>query len=405
MPLTVTISGTYCSPMALPLSGVSLEFETLYNSSQTQVRTDACVVTEEGGSYSIDLVPNSYKVRERDSAGWAKELGIIQIFSDSQPGTLNEYLTSFTPDQAQPDILAEMEELLAETKQVASNAGINPCGTYDETTQYVLNDLVAFQGSQYRATAEVQGISPPASPWELFVSQGDKGEKGERGEQGFKGEKGDTGQQGEVGPQGDIGPQGEKGEQGVQGVQGLPGEKGDKGDTGEQGLQGEVGPQGEQGPQGETGPQGEPGQKGDAGSVTSVSGITPDASGDVHLTGSTGRFLNPKTPTTYTPTAEFLIETAYIHLDSADFTVDLTGIEAANNAGALDDGYTLRLVLGTNNAARTVTFQTNGYVNWTDGSLKKSPVLQLASRSYTYLLQVMAVARAPLFVVQIYPAA
>lgn len=174
MSLTINISGIYCDPVAHPIAGIVLEFKTLYNSSQTQLQTAASTTTDEVGAYSVDLVPNAYSVCEvfGNNRKW---LGNISIFPDSVPGTLNEYLTAFRPDNAQPGILSEMEEILEETKRVAENAGVIPCGPYNPQTQYSANDLVEYQGSQYRATTDVINIQPPAAPWELFLAAGEDG--------------------------------------------------------------------------------------------------------------------------------------------------------------------------------------------------------------------------------------
>lgn len=46
---------------------------------------------------------------------------------------------------------------------------------------------MTWQSSQYRATEEVKGVAPPASPWELFLSAGEQGEPGDRGKKGEPG--------------------------------------------------------------------------------------------------------------------------------------------------------------------------------------------------------------------------
>lgn len=175
MSLTITISGTYRDPEGKPLPDKTLTFESLYNSSQTQLKTTVNTVTDQAAGYSVALVPNFYSVCELDGKGRSKWLGNIQIFADSPPGTLNEYLTAFKTDQAQPGILAEMEEILEETKQVAADAGFTPRGPWVSTVNYEKNDLVQYAGSQYLATSQVSGIEPPSAPWELFLSMGETG--------------------------------------------------------------------------------------------------------------------------------------------------------------------------------------------------------------------------------------
>lgn len=172
MSLTIKISGIYLDPKAKPLPGYLLRFESLQNSSQTQQKIYVECLTDEQGAYSIELVPNAYAVTEwyQNRTKW---LGNITIFADSPAGTLNEYLISFRGDQIQPGILSEMEEILEETKQAASDAGVTPKGAWTGTASYDTNDIVEYEGSQYIATGDVTGIEPPQNPWSLFVSKGD----------------------------------------------------------------------------------------------------------------------------------------------------------------------------------------------------------------------------------------
>ncbi|HEY4438698.1 MAG TPA: M14 carboxypeptidase N/E family protein [Lelliottia sp.] len=210
MSLTITISGVYLDPETKPLPNVALIFKTIYNSSQTQLETTSSVETDSNAEYSISLVPNVYSVSEV-VAGRKKWLGNIQIFPDSPPGTPNEYLTSFRPDQMQPGILEEMEELIEEAKQIAADAGFTPRGPWDALTAYDKNDLVQYAGSQYLATNVVTGTEPPAAPWQLFVAAGADGAPGKDGEPGTPGADGAPGTPGADGQQGTDGEDGAPG--------------------------------------------------------------------------------------------------------------------------------------------------------------------------------------------------
>ncbi len=179
MSLFITVSGIYADPEGKPLAGIRLVFETLYNSSQTQRQTVAVVTTAADGAYSVGLVPDTYVVYETSPAGRQKELGTIQLFADSPSGTLNEYLTAFVPDQVQPGILAEMQEILEETKQTAM--GFVPRGPFDISVEYLRNDLVEYDGNEYLATEITTGVVPPESPWQLFVARGEQGHDGDAG--------------------------------------------------------------------------------------------------------------------------------------------------------------------------------------------------------------------------------
>ncbi|SAF46806.1 prophage tail fiber N-terminal domain-containing protein [Enterobacter kobei] len=168
MPLTIIISGTYLDPLAQPLPGVTLTFESLYNSSQTQLRNTVKTVTAEDASYSIALVPNYYSVCQLDGQGRSLWLGNIQIFADSPPGSLNEYLTAFKTDQAQPGILAEMEVILAETKKAAAASSIpefEAPGFIGFFSVYTNSATIRFNPGDEVAASQLSysGISDPAA--------------------------------------------------------------------------------------------------------------------------------------------------------------------------------------------------------------------------------------------------
>ncbi len=183
------ISGIFTNPFGEPLANVTLRLLARGTTSQSFSGTNAAAVTAADGSYSMSVLVGTYAVsaiinRSEDY------LGVIQVYSDSVDGTLNEYLTSFNPDEATPEVLQEMQELLKEAQDAAATAeayALIPRGEYDADTAYTTNDLVEYSGSEYRATADTTGVAPPAAPWQLFVSAGADGTDGEQGE------KGDTG--------------------------------------------------------------------------------------------------------------------------------------------------------------------------------------------------------------------
>jgi collagen type VII alpha len=123
-------------------------------------------------------------------------------------------------------------------------AGLTYQGAYSSTTNYILGDVVVFQGSSYASlTGFNVGQTPGLSPayWGMLTQQGPIGLTGATGLPG------PTGPTGALGP---VGPPGEKGDTGAQGVAGQAGAQGIPGTTGAQGLQGPMGPQGVQGPVG-----------------------------------------------------------------------------------------------------------------------------------------------------------
>ena len=85
-------------------------------------------------------------------------------------------------------------------------ANINAKGTYNGSTKYVRNDLVNYNGNAYLCiVASSTGVLPTnTTNWQLFVSQGAKGDKGDTGATGVQGPKGETGAQGPAGISKDV---------------------------------------------------------------------------------------------------------------------------------------------------------------------------------------------------------
>ncbi|ECG8590744.1 hypothetical protein FNI11_13530 [Salmonella enterica subsp. salamae] len=190
------ISGIFTDPFGVPLANVTISLVARSTTSATFSGTNAAAVTGEDGSYSMSVLVGTYAVtaiigRQQDY------LGIIQVYPDSQDGTLNDYLTNFNPDDVTPDIIAEMVLLAGaaieaaksaeSSAEIAAKYAVVPRGEYDPAISYSTNDIVEFDGSEYRATADTTGVSPPAYPWELFLSAGEPGEQGKPGEQGDPG--------------------------------------------------------------------------------------------------------------------------------------------------------------------------------------------------------------------------
>lgn len=72
------------------------------------------------------------------------------------------------------------------------------CGLYDATAAYRAMDVVAFNGSEWRAKVDDPGPLP-GDGWMLGAKAGAKGDKGERGNKGDPGERGAPGVQGPAG--------------------------------------------------------------------------------------------------------------------------------------------------------------------------------------------------------------
>ena len=172
-------------------------------------------------------------------------------------------------------------------------------GTWSGATAYVLDDLVADDGTTYICILGHTNYQPPnGTYWNIFAlegtqgSQGAQGSVGNQGDQGAAGATGSTGATGSQGNQGATGAQGSVGNQGDQGAAGATGSTGATGSQGNQGAtgaQGSVGNQGNQGAAGATGSTGATGSQGNQGAVGAQGSVGNQGNqGAAGATGSTG---------------------------------------------------------------------------------------------------------------------
>lgn len=321
-----TISGIFNDPFGNPLARVVIELTARKTTTLTFAGTNAAAVTAADGSYSMSVLPGVYAVTAniQDVPDY---LGIIQVYADSPDASLNQYLAAFNPDDVTPAILAEMQAILLATQAAARSAAASAelaasyalkyLGPYDAAVQYVKNDVVFWGGSEYKATDDVIGISPPDVPWELFVEKGEPGPPG--------------------------------------------------------------------------------------GGIVSINEFPIDAAGHVQLSEQTGFLVNPSGYVhSFAPELRYLVETAYIHLDSQDLEIDLSGIVSGSGDGTIDPGYTLRLTIGTNKTRKVNFVTSSGYFRWIDGRQANDENMTITPGDL-YLIQVLAAHSASPFVVQLSP--
>ena len=137
-------------------------------------------------------------------------------------------------DYLPPDCIVDLKAGAKTASAVVANCGqqgVSPRGAWKNARDYLLNDLVTWKGSTWRALSESSGEEPGTSDeaWEVFAA---KGAKGAAGDAGPAGPQGPEGAQGPAGPTGLAGPAGPQGPQGVAGPQGPKGDKGEPGVSG-----------------------------------------------------------------------------------------------------------------------------------------------------------------------------
>jgi hypothetical protein len=113
--------------------------------------------------------------------------------------------------------------------------------TWNQTTFYKANSVVAWQGSTYLALNDNEFAEPDTDHVQWMMIGGGSGSAGPTGPQGPAGPQGSQGPMGLQGPAGNDGAAGAPGSQGPIGPQGPAGNEGAQGPTGAQGAQGPAG--------------------------------------------------------------------------------------------------------------------------------------------------------------------
>jgi hypothetical protein len=98
-----------------------------------------------------------------------------------------------------PDIVTSLQEIVEESKStldaITSQGSSFPVfkGTYSNTTAYVKNNIVTYNGSSYINIADCIGIVPTnTSKWSTLASKGSDGVNGTNGTNGADGNTADT---------------------------------------------------------------------------------------------------------------------------------------------------------------------------------------------------------------------
>ncbi|EGI41070.1 putative tail fiber protein, partial [Escherichia coli TA280] len=256
--VSVLISGALIDGAGLPMSGYHIILKARQNTSAVVMSTVATVVTGATGEYAFEAQNGRYDVYLRSCIQREYCVGDISVYEDSQPGTLNDFLTALDEGDLKPDVVKRFEEMVAQAQQSAEAAA----GSEQQARQHVA-DAQQIKDDCLVLAGKIQQNADAVAEDKKYVEQivFSVSQDAERAEQAAKdaelhesGAKIALEEAKEIaktpGPKGDTGPQGE------QGPQGETGPKGDTGPQGERGPQGETGPKGDTGPQGEQGPQG-----------------------------------------------------------------------------------------------------------------------------------------------------
>ncbi|MCC4107078.1 phage tail fiber protein [Serratia ureilytica] len=110
----VLISGVLKGPYGDSRSGVTITMRSMKTSSTVLNLAKSQSVTDDTGRYSLNVEPGAYEVIVSVYGAQPERVGTIEVYTDSLPGTLNDFLRRPGEDDITPEIVQTVDRLRAE---------------------------------------------------------------------------------------------------------------------------------------------------------------------------------------------------------------------------------------------------------------------------------------------------
>lgn len=121
------ISGTLKDGAGQPVSDCTIQLKALNTTDAVIITTTASVGTN-AGQYSINTQPGRYEVVFNIPGRQPRKVGVIDVYEDSPPGTLNDFLTVLKGDYLTPDVMKRFEQLTQQAENAAGRAEKSAAG-------------------------------------------------------------------------------------------------------------------------------------------------------------------------------------------------------------------------------------------------------------------------------------
>ncbi|MCA7384588.1 prophage tail fiber N-terminal domain-containing protein [Escherichia coli] len=119
--MAVRISGVLKDGAGKPIQNCTIQLKARRNSTTVVVNTVASENPDEAGRYTMDVEYGQYSVSLLVEGFPPSHAGIITVYEDSKPGTLNDFLGAMTEDDVRPsETNAKASETSAESSKTAA---------------------------------------------------------------------------------------------------------------------------------------------------------------------------------------------------------------------------------------------------------------------------------------------
>ncbi|EDR7590457.1 hypothetical protein JN87_000251 [Salmonella enterica subsp. enterica] len=115
------ISGVLKDGAGQPVTDCTIQLRAMNTTSTVIVTTTASVGTN-AGAYSFDAQAGRYEVILSIPGRQPQKVGVIDVYSDSKDGTLNDFLTAQSGDYLTPDVMKRFEALTKKAEDAANQA-------------------------------------------------------------------------------------------------------------------------------------------------------------------------------------------------------------------------------------------------------------------------------------------
>lgn len=120
-----TSSGVLKDGTGTLVQNCTIQLKACRTSTTVVVNTVASENPDDAGRYSIDVEQGQYTVTLLVEGYPPSHAGIITVYDDSKPGTLNDFLGAMTEDDVRPKALRRFEAMVEEVARQASEASRN----------------------------------------------------------------------------------------------------------------------------------------------------------------------------------------------------------------------------------------------------------------------------------------
>ncbi|MGL0442486.1 prophage tail fiber N-terminal domain-containing protein, partial [Salmonella enterica subsp. enterica] len=123
--MPVLISGVLKDGTVTPVQNCTIQLKACRTSTTVVVNTVASENPDDAGRYSMDVEQGQYTVTLLVDGYPPSHAGVITVYDDSKPGTLNDFLGAMTEDDVRPEALRRFEAMVEEVARQASEASRN----------------------------------------------------------------------------------------------------------------------------------------------------------------------------------------------------------------------------------------------------------------------------------------